>query len=43
MKRLLTRREFAHRLMKNFAVASVFIGMSLLVGIAGYHWLEGMA
>jgi hypothetical protein len=29
--------------MKNFAVASVFIGMSLLVGMAGYHWLERMA
>src|SRR6185437_10796842 len=43
MKRLPTRREFAHRLLKNFAVALIFIGMSLLVGMAGYHWLEGMA
>lgn len=43
MKHLPTRREFAHRLMKSFAVVTVFIGMSLLVGMAGYHCLEGMA
>jgi hypothetical protein len=43
MKRLPTRVEFAHRLLRNFAVASAFIGLSLLAGMAGYHWLEGMA
>jgi hypothetical protein len=37
-----SRREFAHRLLKNFAVAAILIGLSLLAGMAGYHWLERM-
>lgn len=39
---LLSRREFAVRLAKNFGVATVFIGISLLTGMAGYHWLENL-
>src|SRR5882672_1861947 len=40
---LLSRREFARRLAKSFAVASAFIAVSLFAGMAGYHWLEGMS
>ena len=39
---LLSRRAFAGRLAKCFGLASAFIGASLLAGMAGYHWLEGM-
>jgi hypothetical protein len=40
---LLSRAAFARRLARNFAAASLLIGVSLLAGMAGYHWLEGMA
>src|SRR6478752_5654425 len=40
---LLSRREFARRLARSFLVASAFVGASLLAGMAGYHWLEGMS
>ena len=39
---LLSRPEFARRLARSFAAASALIGASLLAGMAGYHWLEGM-
>jgi hypothetical protein len=39
---LLPPREFAHRLARNFAVASMLVGLSLFAGMAGYHYLEGM-
>jgi hypothetical protein len=39
---VLSRREFAKRMTRSFGVASLLIGLSLLVGMAGYHWLEGM-
>jgi hypothetical protein len=39
---LLSREAFARRLARSFAVASLLIGVSLLVGMAGYHWLERM-
>jgi hypothetical protein len=39
---LLSRRAFARRLARNFAVASLLIGVSLLAGMIGYHFLEGM-
>src|SRR3954468_3460899 len=40
---LLSRRRFLRRLLGNFSAASLLIGVSLLAGMAGYHWLEGMA
>jgi hypothetical protein len=40
---LLSRRAFARRLAVSFGAASVLVGVSLLGGMAGYHWLEGMA
>ena len=40
---LLSRREFAGRLVASFAAATALIGVSLLGGMAGYRWLEGMA
>jgi hypothetical protein len=40
---LLSRQAFAPRVARHFAAASPLIGVSLLVGMAGYHWLEGMA
>ena len=39
---LLSRRAFAGRLAGNFTAASVLIGVSLLGGMVGYHYLEGM-
>jgi hypothetical protein len=39
----LSREAFARRLARNFGAASLLIGVSLLAGMAGYHWLEGMA
>ena len=38
---LLSRAAFARRLARNFAAASLLVAVSLLVGMAGYHWLEG--
>jgi hypothetical protein len=32
------RRQFLH-----FAIAAMMIGGSLLLGMAGYHWLEGLS
>jgi hypothetical protein len=40
---LLPRRAFARRLARNFIVAAALIGISLAVGMAGYHFLEDMA
>jgi hypothetical protein len=39
---LLSRRAFAQRLARNFAAALALIGVSLLGGMAGYRFLEGM-
>jgi hypothetical protein len=39
---LLSRAAFARRLARSFGAASLLIGVSLLAGMAGYHWLEGM-
>jgi hypothetical protein len=39
---LLSRRAFGHRMAKSAAVAFAFIFASLLVGMAGYHWLEDL-
>ena len=40
---LLSRQAFARRLARNFAAAMVLIGVSLIGGMVGYHYLEGMA
>jgi hypothetical protein len=40
---LLSREAFARRLARSFAAASLLIGVSLLAGVLGYHWFEGMA
>lgn len=39
---LLPRAEFAQRVARNFLAASVLIGLSLVVGMLGYHLTEGM-
>jgi hypothetical protein len=39
---LLSRRAFVGRLAKSFVAASGLVGVSLVAGMAGYHWLEGM-
>jgi hypothetical protein len=39
---LLNWISFSKRLARNFAVASLLIGISLLGGMAGYHFFEGM-
>ena len=40
---LLSSGRFIRRLANNLSAACVLIGVSLLVGMAGYHFLEGMA
>ena len=39
---LLSREAFAKRVAMSFGVASVFIGVSLLGGMIGYHCLENL-
>ena len=39
---LATREEFALRLGRSFAVASLLIALSLFGGMAGYHYFEGL-
>jgi hypothetical protein len=39
---LLPRPAFARRLGHYFAIVLVFIGVSLFVGMAGYHYLEDL-
>jgi hypothetical protein len=40
---LLSRRAFARRLAGNFIASALLIGVSLLVGMAGYGYFEGMS
>ncbi len=40
---LLPQRDFLRRLGRNFLVAALLVGLSLLGGMAGSHFLEGMA
>jgi hypothetical protein len=40
---LLNRRAFARRLGLSFGAASLLISVSLFGGMAGYHFLEGLA
>ena len=39
---LLPPRQFAERVALNFGFASLLIGLSLLIGMAGYALFEGM-
>jgi hypothetical protein len=39
---VLPRKEFAKRLAWSFAAASALVFLSLLAGMAGYHFLEGL-
>jgi hypothetical protein len=39
---LLPRPEFTRRVARNFAAASALVGVSLAVGMFGYHLTEGM-
>jgi hypothetical protein len=40
---VLTRKQFAKRMAKSFAMASALISFSLLAGMAGYHYLEDLS
>ena len=40
---LITRRQFILRLLRHFWVSLGLILVSLAIGMAGYHWLEGLA
>jgi hypothetical protein len=40
---LLSRSAFARRLAGNALAAVALIFVSLLIGMAGYHWFEGMS
>jgi len=39
---LISRKAFAKRLAKSFAAATLLIGLSLLAGVLGYRYFEGM-
>ncbi len=39
---LLPRPEFIRRLTRSLAVGGGLIGLSLSVGMAGYHWIGGL-
>ena len=39
---LILMREFRSRMLRSLALAGSVIGGSLLIGIAGYHWLGGL-
>jgi hypothetical protein len=41
-RRLASRQVFAARLLAHFAVSSALIAVSLLIGVLGYHGLEGL-
>lgn len=40
---LLTRREFAHRMLGHALIAAVIIAGALVLGILGYHFSEGIS
>jgi hypothetical protein len=39
---LISRSAFAKRLARSFAAASLIVGISLAVGMAGYHYFENL-
>ncbi len=41
--RPITRQLFINRLARNIALASVLVLASLLLGMAGYHYIEGLS
>jgi hypothetical protein len=41
-KPLLSRREFAHRLLRNFAIALGFVAFALALGTLGYRNFAGL-
>ena len=41
-KPLLSRKEFAHRILRSLLFSLGTIGSSLLIGIIGYHWSEDL-
>ena len=38
----LSRRQFVVRVLKSFALSAAIIGVALLVGVCGYHTIEGL-
>ncbi len=40
---MLTRHGFVHRLLRHFIMSQLLVFGSLLIGIAGYHYLAGFA
>ncbi len=41
-ERPIPSRDFILRMARTFVVILVLVGVALLVGMAGYHWIEGM-
>ena len=39
---LLSGYAFLLRMLRTLAVILLLVGLSLLIGMAGYHWIEGM-
>jgi len=39
---MLSRKDFAMRMARSLGVASALIGLSLMAGMAGYHFLEDL-
>ena len=40
---LLSRAAFARRLAKSSSASAAFIGLSLFMGMLGYHYIEGLS
>jgi hypothetical protein len=40
---LLPKKEFVRRLTRSLAAGAALIALSLSIGIAGYHWIGGLA
>ncbi len=40
---MVPRRVFYHRVARSFAAGSIVIFLALLIGMAGYHWLERLS
>jgi len=39
---LLSRQRFIHRIVKSLLWSALVVGISLFLGVAGYHWFENM-